>query len=163
MKPEERIFNALVKIAILKGQEPTTERMQIMSIILAKYDMVKVLKSLESIALEIKFFPDISEILNLVDPQQSAQDIATKSSAEIIAAIGRFGGMQSKEAEKELGPVSWDAVQCFGGWANLCRINNDEVSTLRAQMREYVAGRIRSEPTIRLALLPERDIKLLDF
>lgn len=72
-------------------------------------------------------------------PRDAANDLAGK----IIEAIGSIGGYNPGRAKEKLGDRAWDAIQAFGGWANLCMIEIDEQQTVRAQLRDILESRMK--------------------
>lgn len=85
---------------------------------------------------------DMMEFIGIKIPEApSARDEASNIAANIINAIGSFGGYKAREAAAHLGPEIWSVVEGFGGWETLCMIDNDDVPTIRAQLRDLAESK----------------------
>lgn len=136
------LFDAVRRLAVAKGGDITKERIQIYAEYLIKYDHLRVLSALEKLFKTHLGFPDISKILEIVDPQPSEIDEANELAGAIIGAISAYGHNQVKEVKEYLGPKGWHVVERFGGWSNLCQIKNSELPTVRAQLRDLSKAHI---------------------
>lgn len=138
------VFDALKKLSFAKGQAQTEERLTIYVEILAKFKTEDVLKCITYFLLREKFFPDISELVNYLDPKPQPKDIAMSCAGIIQDASRRIGQYEHKKAERVLGPYVWDVVKSFGGWMAICQSNFDGV--FKAQLRDCALSRMTMFP-----------------
>lgn len=68
----------------------------------------------------------------VLDDKDESQDTADR----IIAAISKFGSYRSADALAAVGEVGEEVIRRFGGWAQICDVTNDQLGTLRAQLRD---------------------------
>jgi hypothetical protein len=83
-----------------------------------------------------KFFPKPAEILALARPTANVDEEANILANKIIGAISKIGPYRSADAKSLLGEVGWTIVQLRGGWEQLCIVDNEQLGTLSAQLRE---------------------------
>ena len=89
------------------------------------------------------FFPDISDILKIVDPKLSESDNANEIAGSIIESIARFGRNRGDEVRAEIGETAWHCVKRFGGWKEICNVEQSQLNTLRAQLREMSKASVK--------------------
>lgn len=128
------VFDALKKLSFAKGQAQTEERLTIYVEILSRFKTENVLKCISYFLLREKFFPDISELVNYLDPKPQPKDIAMSCAGMIQDASRRIGQYEHKKAERVLGPHVWGVVKSFGGWTSICQSSFDGV--FKAQLRD---------------------------
>jgi len=136
LKAKKSLFEAIRKLALAKDQAITEERIDIYVETLAQFELPKVMAALKKLYYEHPRFPDISDIMKIINPPISEQDKAMEMAGEILDAIRSFGSYQVKEAREALGPVVWLAIERFGGWSTLTSLTNNEMGSARAQLRE---------------------------
>lgn len=141
------IFDALKKLSFAKGQAQTEERLTIYVEILAKFKPDDVLKCITYFLLREKFFPDISELVNYLDPKPQTKDIAMSCAGIIQDASRRIGQYEHKKAERVLGPHIWDVVKSFGGWMLICQSEFD--GAFKAQLRDCAISRMTMLPKLK--------------
>lgn len=144
MQKKEQVYEALRRLAIFKGDNPTDERLKLYCEYLEKYDCDKILFALKSLLENLNRFPDISDIIKLINPSLDANEDANVILGEIMEALASFGSMQSIEAKKSLGPIAWTVVLKIGGWDCLCKMGYSDLNSARAQMREMAKSVIKS-------------------
>lgn len=135
------IFENLTKLAIMKGQEITSERIKLYTEMLSNYDFEKVQLAITRCLIEVSFFPDIKEILNRLEgetPDEKAEKILEK----IMNSISQFGYTQPKEARKHMGEMSWEVVNGLGGWSLLCSADVSQIGMMRAQIRKMAKSKV---------------------
>jgi len=132
----KQTFDEIKKLAILKNANTTSERLNLYAKILDSYDLELVKKAIVKIALESKFFPDISEIVAILDPKMDEKAEANEMAGAIIESISRYGRYHGEGAAAYLGKKAWLVVSRLGGWSDLCKVTNSELNTLRAQIRD---------------------------
>jgi len=132
---EKLIFENLRILAVAKGAKVTRERLEIYTKILTGYEYEKVIFAINKILITSKFFPDLSEIVDIVNPKPKEQDgdIAVN---KIFKAIRFYGYLNAEGAEKTLGPEIWRVVTAMGGWKIICDTPEFQVGTLRAQIKK---------------------------
>ena len=92
-------------------------------------------------------WPSISDILEkmgrleLTD-ESKAVDVA----ARIIGAVGNFGRHNWEQARSHIGEIGEYVVANGHGWISLCDgLTNDQIPTVRAQIREQALAAIRKQ------------------
>jgi hypothetical protein len=144
MEIKESIFDALTKLAFAKGFSQSEERLKIYVEILSRFKQENVLNCISYFLLREKFFPDISELVNYLDPKPSPKEIAASSVGVILEAVGKFGPHFEQSAKETIGTTLWNAVKSYGGWKHLCSINID--SSVKAQLRDAIASQMAFNP-----------------
>jgi len=137
------IFDQLRKLAISKGQEVTEERLHIYTEFLSKYDHADVMQALLKCFKEVKFFPDISEIIKAIEEPIDIETEAQIMAGEILDAAKSFGQYQANEAKEALGSKAWYSVERFGGWDTVCGLKYSELNTSRAQLKNICKASIK--------------------
>jgi hypothetical protein len=136
MTNEEKIFNTLRAMAVMKGYDVTTERLEMMTMALAEFEGAEVEKACKKILFKSKFFPDISEIYNAMNEDDlDANDHAQVAVFKVLKAVEDHGYMGSTRAQIDLGEL-WNVVLMFGGWKAICAYPGENLGTLRAQLRD---------------------------
>jgi len=133
---KEIIFDALRRLAIAKGADATKERLQICSEYLSKYELGKVIQALEQLFVEQPGFPDISKIIAMVDPKPDLDAEANNLANMVIESISSYGPDRIDDVKKHVGEKGWFVIERFGGWNNLCKIEDKEINITRAQLRD---------------------------
>ena len=146
------VYEALRKLAMMKGQEITEERHVAYCEYLSNYNAKDVLKSLKTLLDTLPRFPDISDIVKIIEPPVSQDDKANEIAGLIIECISRFGYANTELAKKEIGPLGWFVVERAGGWTNVCATTNKELGILKAQLRDMakVASKIEKRDSLKL-------------
>ena len=135
MLDKEKIFEDFRMLAIAKGQEVTSERIQIYIKVLAEYETEEVSSAIMKCFKELKFFPDISEVIKFIREPVDAYTNAEIMTGEIFDVAKRIGRHEISKAKEALGPIAWFAVERFGGWDTICNLTYDQLGTARAQLR----------------------------
>ena len=77
---------------------------------------------------ECEFFPSIAEIRKKSKPAGSLDN--TQRTIDILDridfAVRRFGSWRSEEAKAHLGEHTWNIVQKYGGWQQVCSAENED-------------------------------------
>lgn len=76
-----------------------------------------------------------------IKPRDEALDRASR----IIQAIPKFGYARAIEAKTYLGDELWSAVEKNGGWEYLCNTELDNLSTVKAQLRDLIESTTKIE------------------
>lgn len=103
-------------------------------------------------------FPRPARLRQEVAPQDTPEDSARVSEAEIWEAVASCGQYQSDRARHRLGGLAWEGVSRFGGWLRVCEAANEHGSTFRAQMRntlESIYRRAQAGQLQNVVQLPE--------
>ena len=139
------VFESLRKLAMLKGVEVKTERLTAYVDYLAEYKPEQVLSALKLCMDTIKGFPDISDIVKILNPPENEIDQAYDVLDEIMQYLRSHGEMQAKEVKQLMSPVAWSVCEGLGGYTSLCRMTYDELNTMRAQARDMAKSKIKHE------------------
>jgi len=103
------------------------------------------------------FWPSLGEVLEEINPELDSKFQANLIAGNIYAAICRYGSSRLDKVEAMLGPDGWEVVRLSGGWMNVCEVNNNQITTAKAQWRnlaESVLARTEQEKK-EMAALPE--------
>lgn len=141
---KEKIYDLLAQMSVVYGKEETMERLQYYSIELEVYGIDIVSSALRAHIKTKSFFPALSEIIDAIAKIKCPQIDATHSAQLLIDSTYRFGEYRPEDAEKNLGPQLWSIVQRWGGWIRLCKFSDDQIPTVRAQLRDLIEGINRS-------------------
>ncbi len=152
---KELIYDELVALAVCFGQKPDIERLTLYTNNLSQYPTADVLRSIREIMSSSKFFPSLSEIIEVINQHGEGpiNERAISVASEIIGCISRFGNYRVNEVKEYLGS-NFEIVERSGGWDNLCKISYEEIPSTRAQLREiakaYFNMKIRkSDPNLK--------------
>jgi len=85
---------------------------------------------------KFKFYPNIAELTELLQPKEDSKDQANEMTGSILQAVRDYGRHQALRVKMLLGPITWFAIESFGGWDVICNIPEDQLSTSRAQLRD---------------------------
>ena len=140
MNKKEIIFNDLRKLALVLGQDITAERLELVTAILANFDLKNVQFGIAKAATKFTFFPSPAQLLEIINPTESRADQNDFIAGEIISSIQRFGSYQAIDAKKYLGENAWRAVGYMGGWQAICGTNTESLGLLRAQIKKAING-----------------------
>lgn len=153
-----KLFNELKMLAAILNADVTKEVIQAYVEILAVYDFEKCKRSIKWAATSCRFFPKPVELIDQINPKPTRED-GSHLAGLAIECIKKFGIHQASLAKEYMGDEAWGAVQMAGGWSLMCNTPNDQIGTMRAQLRENAmvsAGRDsyrkRSEKRISHAL-----------
>lgn len=84
------------------------------------------------------WFPLPGKLIGIIRPPVSNTDEANEVAGLIITAISKAGHNNIEKAKQIMGALGWEVVQRFGGWKSICETENDNIGTLRAQLRGLV-------------------------
>ena len=156
---KKAIFECLRKMAHLFNGDVTQEKLDAYTVFLEPFTVDQLSLAFKQIVKTNKFFPSMSEIIDILDPKETPIDQANEFSGKIIESISRFGRDNQKDAKAYVGEIAWEAVESFG-WGNLCMIENKQITIIRAQIRDYCKGVIAKREIVKLRQLGEkRDLK----
>jgi hypothetical protein len=99
---------------------------------------------------KFKYFPMISELRDEISVLRNGKplderDVAYDMAGAIIEAISRFGYTGEAEAYRHLGAEAQYAIERFGGWRELCQTQVDNLSIVRAQLRDICKATISTK------------------
>jgi len=127
-----KVFEALRRLAIAKGQEVTIERIQIYVEYLSKFDGSMVMLALKQCFEEVKFFPDIAEIIKRINGD--AETLAQEIQGKIMQAVELYGYSDPSSARNFIGDSGWRVVESCGGWLSICQCDINSIGMLRAHI-----------------------------
>ena len=160
--PKEIIFEALRRLAIIKGQDITSERIELYCEILEQYPLNKTCDAIKTFVLKKSNFPDLPDIIAIIEPTLDIRDVANEMAGEIINAILKFGATNLADAKICLGDLAWYVVERSGGWGILCLTEIDNLGTLRAQLRDMskmAIAKYKIDPNITRVSYNEKEKK----
>lgn len=132
---KKRIFTEIQKLGIALSSDATTETFQIYTEILFEYGEANAIRAIKEGMRKFRFFPKPVELIDLINPKPQRQD-ADLLAGEIISAVRRYGFYQGAIAKEQLGEEAWNVVILIGGWSTLCDTKENQLGTLRAQVRD---------------------------
>ena len=140
---KQQVYHALVYLAEAYGAEKVTaERLKVYSeLLVGELTPLELRASIKNIVFKCKYFPSVAEIVEIVRP--SPDDQANNIAGKILESVSSFGSYQGKEAKEFLGP-DWDVVIGYGGWALLCKLENKDLTSARAQLRDLAKACVRA-------------------
>lgn len=140
----EIIYDELVALSVALGAQQNPKRLEIYSNALGNHDLKAVIGSIRSFYVSARFFPQLVDIIEkLGGLDVPTDDLANQIASDIISAISRFGMYQVNEVKAHLGE-KYSIVERFGGWRSLCEIDNNSLTSTRAQLRELAKSFINS-------------------
>ena len=162
------IFKLLAQMAVVFGKAETKERLQYYAVELSEYDFKSVKTALRTHAKTKTFFPSLAELIEAIGKIEAPALDATLSAQKLIDATYKFGEYRAADAQKYLGQDLWGIVQKWGGWNRLCKFSDDQIPTIRAQLRDLIDGLNRKAQfkiaTIGIPQLESKsELKSLDF
>lgn len=75
------------------------------------------------------------------DDEQKARVLAQR----VVLGIGKFGQPNEKAARAWFGDKDWTLITRYSTWSTICDINNDQLPTFQAQLREYLIAVMHQE------------------
>ena len=143
-KHKQEIFKALSVLSLLKNDTSSKERLQIYCALLDKYPIQSIKFAISKLAVESRFFPDVSEIIKIINPPVDADQVSIEIADRIISAISDFGWCNPSKARDYIGDIGWEVVQRMGGWVNISKIEISHVNMLRSQIRISAKAAVNS-------------------
>ena len=142
MDKHKEIYKQLVALSVAMGTEQKPERLMFYANALMDFDLPKVVTAISKLSRTNRFFPQLAEIIEAMrGPEIPTDELAIQIANDLIEAIPRFGRYQELEAKQFL-KEKFAIAERFGGWQMLCSIENDEIGTVRAQLRELAKAYI---------------------
>lgn len=140
MTPEEQIqiaelFTMSAEIAGLK-LSPMAIDMQVRNVEDLPFD--EVVKAILDFGKTQVGFPHPAKIREKIQPEISDGDVGEQVANLVLKCISKHGYTNPERARSEMGEIAWITVDGMGGWQNICQTTfNDQINTLRAQIRNY--------------------------
>ena len=136
MDKRAEIFKQLLRLAVVMETKKDKDTLDFYVNALEKHDLNLVLGAIQKCAEVCKFYPRLAEILERVKPQEIPSDeMASEAADLIIGCISRFGRYQEAEAMGYLGDAARIVERHGGGWQALCSIQNEDITSTKAQLR----------------------------
>ena len=142
---KKEIFTQLKALAMLLGADVTKDVILAYMRIFEKEEFTteQIKKAIMQASVSCKFFPRPVEFIELIRPQVGKED-ATYLAGRIIDCISRFGWPNGQGAKEYMGPVAWNAVLGVGGWSRVCDTPENNLGTLRAQLRDNCLSALKA-------------------
>lgn len=132
---KKELFQALQTLAILKVGKMDKQRLMAYTEVLSKFALPRLLGAIKICMEEIKFFPDVSEIIKMVDPRPDTEDQAQSMCDNIVKAVLRYGRYQQDEIEKSLSEDERNALMKIGGPLTILDSMKNDMPMIRSQIR----------------------------
>ena len=132
---------------------------------LSPYGPAKLRTAFDALVLKVDRFPSMRIVLKEIDGRADPHAEGIDISANISAAISRYGYCNPIEAKKFLGELGWHIVSLAGGWDHICStVTNKDLSIYQAQWRELAKVQVDKRNSGQLSLLEhqKRDIEVID-
>lgn len=142
---KKEIYDLISKFSVFFVPNPSIEKIKAYSEALAldNFTTEQVNFVLNNYARKSKFFPSLSDFYEPFTANENETDHANELAGKIISCIGDFGPWRSDEVKEHVGKLGWDVVENFGGWQLICNITNDQIPTVRAQLRDLAKWRVK--------------------
>lgn len=136
MHSKEKLFDFLSQFSLLFPGEQSKERLQAYTEYLIGYDFGKIVEAANDLAREENFFPTLKAFISkLEDPGISHEDYAQDLAGRILERA--FGYSQyDKNINDGFTDAELQVIERFGGWKTLTVVKNEEINTLRAQLKK---------------------------
>lgn len=132
------VYNLLVSVAqVFRDTKINQEGLKFYTETLANelsFDEIKNAVMKIAVTKREPFFPSIAEIIQTAKPKLSVDEEANLVANEIIKCVAELGPYRLSEVRERLGS-NFAIAESFG-WMNLCEVQNSELQTVRAQLRE---------------------------
>jgi hypothetical protein len=163
---KKQIYDSVVMLA---GAFQTDINQQVATLYterLARFDLKEIQRAI-NIAIDTKkFFPKVAELIEIIEPPVAEIDNAQIMANNIIEVVLSLGRYQATEINDRLTPEERYALIGIGGIEAICNIQNEQLGTVRAQLRNsckaaIVKGKIELQQVRQLE--NRRGMKKLDF
>lgn len=139
---KEKLFDELSVLSLAVGQPQSDERLIVYADILCEYDFKAVVSVLRNMAKTEEFFPKPNKIISKISGTDfSTEDLSNEIAGEIIESISSFGRYNEAAAKNHL-KEKWAIVENYGGWSVLCETEFDNLTTVKAQLRDLSKAHI---------------------
>ena len=83
-----------------------------------------------------------SQLITIINPDESQKEAAQEAVSRIWQAIGQFGYTNPSGAREFVGELGWAVVTRMGGWNSLCceQATIRDAGIIRAQMRDLAVA-----------------------
>lgn len=139
---------AIYEMGLLFNQQPNDERITAYAKALSNYSPSQIKFAFNSvIASGSAFFPSLAEILNNLKPMvPRSEDLAAQMTEEIVRLAIEHGQYRTDRAHDALAPETREALGA--DWSvilRICKSMEDELPTIKAQLRNLLRARIESK------------------
>lgn len=156
---KQKLFELFRRLAIAMGQDVTKERLQIYAEYFCGQDYKSIVDACKWHLESSKWFPAISDICSIIKPVKTETDNSVEMAGEIINAVKMYGYTNECEAKKYLGESVWYVVERFGGWKTICSTPENELSIIRAQLRDISRVAVKNKPLFQDNLIENKKTK----
>jgi hypothetical protein len=141
-------FELLKKLSILFGINIVTERLMLYAEELNKYEWYKIKFAIEQCKYNLKYFPTISELINLMEPKIEILDEANDLAGNAVKILFSNGRYQVAKSIDEMDHRAYLALDMLGGPYQLFDLAPSDLSSFRAQLRDAVKSLLNKESKI---------------
>lgn len=141
-KIKAQVFRALCDLAKAYGKDSISQdRLEIYTeFLVSELSVSELRKSFSKILVTCKFFPSIAEIIELAKPKFDTSEEAVIIANKVLECARSFSYADIKGAKEFLGEHFLIAERY--GWRNLVELQNSELQSARAQLRELAKAHI---------------------
>jgi len=132
---KQAMYDELKFLAVALNDIPPQETLKALVELFSDADLNSFKFALRTILKENARFPKPKDIYAVLSPNMERLD-GDLIAGQIIDAIKSYGLPNLEDAKINLGELAWRVVELFGGWQQLCQIQNNELNTVRAQLRD---------------------------
>lgn len=145
MTPLQAVLARLALLAEQSGENVSEPRLRFIAEKLLPYGAEKVCEALEKLLESSRRFPTVAEIREAMgEAEPTARDVGLHVATVLLQAVSRYGSLQPGNArgaeaiKQAIGESAWSVALKLGGWNSLCDMAGDNVTALRAQIRDLV-------------------------
>jgi hypothetical protein len=136
--------NLIIEHCILHGIDATEQRIDLTVRHLEnKFSKQEIVKALRILVSSHKWFPDVVTVAKQISGDDNKQDMAEVVTNKIMEAAASFSLHDTEGVRKFLGEEVWAIADRFNFEA-LTKLTYDQMSTTRAQLRNFVKSNIKN-------------------
>ncbi len=129
------VFEALKGLSAVFETNKTKEVLSIYVESMSEFKLNQILQVIKWAINNCTFFPKPAELIKQLNPSVSKEE-ADLEAGTIISYIAKYGWNQGSEVKNRVSTEGWQAIQNVGGWTTLCETKTNQLSSLRAQLRD---------------------------
>jgi hypothetical protein len=145
---KKQIFEQLKFLALALNADVTPEVLHAYTELFRDANIETFKIAIKRLSMESLRYPLPAQI-NAMLTQNVCEIDGNIEAGSIIQSIKTYGWSNQHEAQQNLSPIAWQAVEMFGGWQQLCSITNEQLQSTRAQLRDLITALSKKEISAR--------------
>lgn len=164
MSNKKQIFDQLKFLALALNADITPEVLHAYTELFCNANLERFKIAIKKLSMESSRYP-LPVQINAMLVQNGEELDGNIEAGLIIQTIKTYGWANQSDAQKNLTPIAWQAVEMFGGWQQLCSITNDQLQSTRAQLRDLITALSKKEISVRKnnSITDNGGLKKLEF